>query len=171
MSTVTTNKNFLSPVGMVFTLQRALNCKFTCQQANLPSISGSPVNIPSPFVQIPFGYDTLTFNEFTMTFIVNEDLDNYLELQKWMFSIGFPNSFEQHKAIANQPPGSDSGLVSDGTLLILNSAMKPNFEVNYKNMFPISLSDLQLDTTQSDIEYLTCSASFRYETFDIIKST
>lgn len=171
MSTVTDNKNFLSPVGMAFTLQRALNCKFTCQQANLPSISGNPVNIPTPFVTMPMGYDTITFNEFTMTFIVNEDLDNYLELQSWMFGIGFPESYEQHKGIASATPGSGTGIVSDGTLLIMNSAMKPNFEVTYKNMMPISLSDLQLDVTQEGIEYLVCTASFRYETFEIRKTT
>lgn len=167
MATLTTNKNYLSPVGMNFVLQRAPNTKFTCQQGNIPGLSLGVAEIGTPYTVIPLTGDRLLYNEFSITFLVNEDLDNYLEMVDWMTGIGFPESRGQYAKLDKEPPMSDSGVYSDGTLLVSNSDMNPNFEVVYRNMFPISLSDLQMDVTQSDIEYLVCTASFRYESFKI----
>ena len=40
-----TNKNFLSPIGFVFILEKARNVSFLCQKAEIPPISLGQVDI------------------------------------------------------------------------------------------------------------------------------
>ena len=68
----------------------------------------------------------------------------------------------------NTNPGGDDGVFSDGTLFVLNSAMNPNKEVIFRDLYPSSLSDLPFTTQVNDIDYIECTATFRYRTFDII---
>jgi hypothetical protein len=94
-------------------------------------------------------------------------MDNYFELLEWITGIGFPESRDQYAKLANSGPMSDFTVYSDASVLISDSDKNPNLEVKYKNLFPISLSDIALDVTMSDVDYLICSAVFRYQSFSI----
>ena len=37
----------------------------------------------------------LTFDNLIISFIVDESLENYIQLHKWLFGIGFPKSRQQ----------------------------------------------------------------------------
>ena len=39
--------------------------------------------------------------------------------------------------------------------------------VKFKNLFPVSLTSLSFDATETDINYFTASASFRYTVYNI----
>ena len=55
----------------------------------------------------------------------------------------------------------------DGTLNVLSSSSTPNFKVKFLDMFPVSLSDLDFDATDSDIDYLTANVTFKYTIYNI----
>jgi hypothetical protein len=162
-----TNKNFLSPLGMSFTLQRAPNVRFTCQKANIPGITIGVAEVPTPYISLPFTGDRLVYNELNIEFLINENMDNYFELLEWITGIGFPETRDQYAKLANAGPMSDYTIYSDASVLISDSDKNPNLEVKYKNLFPISLSDIALDVTLSDVDYLLCTAVFRYQSFSI----
>ena len=50
----------------------------------------------------------------------------------------------------------------DGGLHILNSNLRDVAVVKFKNLFPVSLTSLSFDATDTDINYFTASATFRY---------
>ena len=105
----------------------------------------------------------------TVTFRVDEDLNNYLEIYNWLTGIGFPEAFNQYAVVSANVPGSGEGIYSDGTLMILNSAKRPNVEVTFEDMYPTSMTDLNFTTTISDIDYLEASVTFRYKYYKIRK--
>ena len=70
-------------------------------------------------------------------------------------------------AEANNPM-SDDRVFSDASLIINNSAMQPNKEVKFVDCFPVSLSDVPFSTTLADVDYVECTASFKYRKFDIV---
>ena len=86
-----------------------------------------------------------------------------------MVGIGYPDNFGQRSAI--EPPNinlmSGDGVYTDASLIITNSKMNSKFEVIFKDAYPINLSDLQFDSTVTDIDYITCSATFAYRIFTI----
>lgn len=160
------NKNFLSPLGFKFTLTRAPNLNFNVQDVRLPGLSLSDYEQPTPFISIPIA-SHITFNPLSVSFRVGEDMDDYLEIHNWMISLGAPESFDQYKALKNVEPGNPGTVYSDITLLIMNSSMKPNIKVTFYDAFPISLGDLEFNTTDVDVNYIQCTADFKYLRYDI----
>ena len=113
----------------------------------------------------------MEYGDFDITFKVDEDFQNYLEIHNWIRALGFPEQFEERTAISKNPDYSGEGLYSDLSLIILNSAKKPNYEFTFRSAFPTDLSSVEFDTSDDDVDYVTASASFKYMLFDIVKIT
>lgn len=160
------NKNFLSPLGFRFTLTRAPNLTFNVQSARIPGLQLSQAESPTPFVTIPIA-SHITYNPLSVSFRVSEDLDDYLEIYNWMVGLGAPESFAQYKALKDVDPGNPQTVYSDITLLIMNSSMRPNIKVTFKDAFPISIGDLEFNTTDTDVNYIQCTADFEYLKYNI----
>jgi hypothetical protein len=163
---VPANKNFLSPLGFRFTLARAPNLNFNIQDARIPGLQLSQAETPTPFIAIPIA-SHITYSPLSVSFRVGEDMDDYLEIHNWMVGLGSPESFAQYKALKDVEPGNPQTVNSDISLLIMNSSMRPNIKVTFYDAFPISLGDLTFNTTDTDVNYLQCTADFRYLNYKI----
>ncbi|NMJ87327.1 MAG: hypothetical protein EX285_05755 [Thaumarchaeota archaeon] len=126
----------------------------------------------------------MTFGELAVTFRVDENMENYVEVFNWLQYLGFPESFNQSKQLYDQEglkglSGPQDvqrtgrtlgeGPTSDCTLTVLNSASKPNISIDFQDAFPTSISDLQFDTRMADVEFLEATANFRFRQFKIFK--
>jgi hypothetical protein len=58
-------------------------------------------------------------------------------------------------------------IYSDGTLQVMNSSNRVQFEVVFDDMFPYDLSDLTFDATNEDTDYFTAEVSFKYTIYNI----
>jgi len=173
------NRNFLSPVGFKFKLQKAPKVDFFVNSANIPSITlGSAIQTRyGKNIDIPG--DKMNFEDFRLRFLVDENLENYMEIQNWMRGLGFPYSLEQYDDLRNDQtldtiPGLNTGRFyeeSDGTLQILNSNYLVSAQVIYYGMFPTFLSTLQFDATDEDIRYFTAEVNFKYTYYKIVDAT
>ena len=76
------NRNFLSPTGFKFTLERAKKVSYFCNQANIPSLDLGVATRPTYLKDIPTPGDKMEFGDLNIRFLVDEDLGNYMELQK-----------------------------------------------------------------------------------------
>jgi hypothetical protein len=56
---------------------------------------------------------------------------------------------------------------SDATLQVLNNNNIVNFDVVFKDMFPVSLSTVTFDVTAGDNNFLTATATFKYTLYEI----
>lgn len=160
-----TNRNFLSPLGFKFVLSKAPAIEYFVQSVNIPSITMGSPTIPTPFVKVPLAGDHLDFGELNLSFKIDEDMKNYFEIYNWLKGLGFPDNYNQYRNIANL--ATRDGVYSDATLVILTSSKNPNIEVRFKSIFPISLEAVEFDTTQTDVEYVSTSVTFKYQSFDI----
>jgi hypothetical protein len=160
------NKNFLSPLGFKFVLARAPNLNFRVQDVRLPGVQLGEATVPTPFVAMPKP-GKLTYSPLTVTFRVSEDLDDYLEIYNWMINLGATENFEQYKSLTATAPGNPTTVYSDMTLIIMNSAMRSNIQVTFKDAFPINLGDLEFNTTDTDVNYIQTTADFRFMSYSI----
>jgi hypothetical protein len=170
--------DFLRPNAFRFSIKDLPGISFTCQSANLPALQLGFAVQPTPFVDIPIIGDKINFGDFTIRFIVAENMGNYLELYRWLIALGFPKDYNQFKNFAGNRTSSfpfsttTSGeteilAYSDGTLTILDSTNNPKVNIIFKNMFPISLEALDFDISSQTLQYFTAIASFRYTVFEI----
>ena len=164
-----TNKNFLSPIGFVFTLDKARKTSFLCQRAAIPEISLGNVDIPTAG-RIPIPMEgNVVYGEFSIDFIVDEDLRNYMEIHNWIRALGVPDNVAERAAFIKkyQYVEGQEAKYSDGTLQVLNNNNLVNFDVVFKSMFPISLSTIDFDVTQGDNEFLNSTATFKYLMYEV----
>ena len=169
LTTQPQNLNFLSPLGFRFTLKKSPTVNFFCTDANIPSFNLGWATQLTPFTNIAVPGDKPTYGSFRLTFKVDEDFINYLEIYNWITALGFPESFRQYKTLATQPVTSGNRIMSDGTLTILNSAQNPNIEVVFQDMFPVDLSDVNFTTADTTVNYVTATVEFKYTLFTINK--
>lgn len=161
------NQNFQAPQNFKFFIKRAPNLNFFVQKTAIPEIQIDPTWQPTPFTQIPLSGDHITYTPFSVTFKVDEDLKNYIEMLDWLNSLGFPNLYTEYAAKSMRPKTDLSGITSDLQLLILNSSENPTHAVNFVDGFPVFLGGLEFDTTQQDVTFITCTVTFRYTNFYI----
>ena len=167
------NRNFLAPVGFKFTLDRAKSVSFFCNQANIPDITLGVAEQPTWLKDIPVPGDKIQFGDLNLRFLVDEDLKNYMSIQHWIRGLGYPETMKEFSDLESEAtmpanfgqPGDN--IYSDGTLQILNSALVPNFQVVFKDLFPYSLTTLSFDATDTDIEYFTADVSLKYSIYNL----
>ena len=136
---------------------------------NIPGVGLGVAPMATPFIERPTVGDTMTFEDFTMTFMVDEGLKNYQEIFEWMVNIGFPKSHAQYKAktrVDELKRGGEMELYSEITLTILTSKNNPALRCNIHDAFPTSLSGLTYTTQDADTVYLTADVTFSYSCYD-----
>ena len=167
------NRNFLAPTGFKFSLKRSPGVAFFCNQANIPSLDLGIASQPSYLKDIDVPGDKIQFGDLTLRFLVDEDLVNYMEIQNWIRGLGYPESLQEFNELEKEAvlPSNygrvGDNIYSDGTLQILSSNLVAKFNVNFKDMFPYSLSTITFDATDTDIEYYTADVSFKYTIYNL----
>ena len=140
---------------------------------------------------IPDIPDKINYSTLDISFLVDENLNNYKELHDWISGLGFPKNHQQFVDL--QATGADrfqlvrlqvqsqqdqrehltflaeGGTYSDATLTVLSSKNIAKTEIRFSNVYPISLGSLSYDIKASDVDYISVQASFNYLNYDIVQ--
>lgn len=146
------NLNTLSSVQFKFDILRIPNVSFFMQTAMIPGIDMDMPQHDTPRRNYQVTGSKLTYDPLLLTFIVDEDLGNYLEIYRWMQSI--IRTDEEHK---NK---------SDGALHILNGQMNLKAICRFSGIYPASLTELNFGVNDSDNITTVATVTFNYEYFD-----
>jgi len=149
----------------MFNIQKLPDLSFFAQSVNLPGITLGAPEFGNPFNVAPIPGETLTYDQLTVQFLVDEQMANYQAIYNWIVALGFPESYEQYVTFAANDTNNYSELAknySDATLQILGANNQVVKSVQFHDMFPISLDSLQFAGTNTDVQYLIGNATFRY---------
>ena len=163
------NRNFLAPVGFKFTLAKYPKVSFFLNSARIPELSLGTAIQPSYLKDIDVPGEKLTYGDLIIRFLVDENMENYMAMHNWLKGIGFPETPQQ---FADQTTDRDGlrdpkEVFSDGSLHILNSNFKDVAVVKFNDLFPVGLTSLEFDATETDINYFTAEAVMRYTVYNI----
>mgnify|MGYP000102791409 CR=1 FL=1 len=179
------NVNYLQPNAFKLTIDHKhfQNLEFFCQTANIPGIGLGEAVIDTPLKSIPFPGDKVTYQDLAISFLVDENLNNYKEIHDWIIGLGAPQNHTQFSTLrdtgTDRFPGQtttainntvpDGGTYSDATLTVLNSKNIAVTEIRFHNIFPTSLGSLSYDVQASDVNYLQASVDFSYMYYEIVQ--
>ena len=182
--------DYASPTQFRMAINQLPKVEFFITACNLPGINLGEAVFPTPLKQIPIQGDELTFENLSISFLVDENLQNYKELHDWLIGIGFPQSRQQFKNFRSQTanrPGATRGnsqdigdvqpatpispMFSDGTLTILSNKNNPVVEVRFEELSPVALGALSFDQEATDVQYLKATADFNYKYYEIVPLT
>ena len=171
------NRNYMSPLGFKLILTKTPKVDFLCQSANIPQISMGTGIQPSYLKDIPVPGDKVLYDDLSVRFLVDEKMENYLAIYKWMTGLGYPESLGQYDQLRKDDIRTDRIVGDDGdpryfnysdaTLQVLSSNYKPSVLINFKDAFPVSLSTLEFDVSTRDYNFFTASVTFKYTIFNI----
>ena len=186
----TPNKfDYASPIQFRFKMTKLPTVEFFVQSANIPGITLGETTLPTPLKDISMPGDKLTYQSLDVSFLVDENLNNYKEIHDWMTGIGFPQDHKQFADVlatgsdrfsgstastaavgSGKPaPLSEGGIYSDATLIVLNNKNIAKTEIRFQNVYPTSLGSLSYNIRASDVDYLQVNASFNYMYYDIVQ--
>jgi len=163
------NFNYFNPIGFKFEVDKLPNVNFFCQSATLPGLTLGEATQPNPFRDIPTPGDKILFEELTIRFVVDEELENWLEMKDWIFGLGYPNSQEEYAKLSREnssikPRGNK---YSDGVLMILTSNKNAQIKVTFQDLWPVTLSGIQMDSSVAEVDYITADATFAYTIYTV----
>ena len=127
---------------------------------------------PSYLKNIDVPGERLTYGDFTLRFLVDENMENYLSIYEWLTGLGFPETTKEFAEIIKDKDGQrdPKEAFCDGTLRILNSNYREVAKVKFNDLFPTSLTSLDFDATNTDVQYFTAEATFKYTLYKISSS-
>jgi len=181
-----TKLDYASPTQFKFNILKLPKVEYFCTAINVPGVELGTVNQVTPLKDIPQPGDKLTYQDLQVTFLVDENLENYRELHNWLTGLGFP---EDHTQFANlqgagvdrfptsgssvsSEPGkvkygapSAGGTLSDATLMVLTNKNNPVVEIRFRDIFPVSIGPLAYNQQETDVNYLTVNCTFKYEIY------
>ena len=180
-----TKLDYSSPTQFKFSINQLPKVEFFTVAANIPGISLPPATYNTPFKNIPTIGEKPEYEDLTITFIVDEFLENYISIHEWVTGTGFPKSRTQfsdfRSATSNSPTDAksvsvdkvgsatpDKGMYGDATLTILSNKNNPLVEVRFEDVFPTALGGLDYTQTATDVEYLNVQVTFQYKIYEIV---
>jgi hypothetical protein len=122
-----------------------------------PTTFGLPVNIP---------IGNFRFENLQITFKVDENMKNWLEIWNWMRGNGNLDS----SCSALPYSGTNTTLkktTSNAMLLLTNSSYKPKLKVQFKHLFPVSLSGIMFSSVLPESSEVVATAQFAFSGYSI----
>ena len=176
--------DYASPVQFRFKCSKLPTVEFFCQSANIPGISIGSASMPTGLKDIPIPGEKVSYQDLAISFLVDENLNNYKEIHDWIIGLGAPQNHTQFSTLrdtgtdrfpgqtTNSPNNNtvpDGGTYSDATLTVLNSKNIAVTEIRFDNIFPTSLGALSYDVQASDVNYLQSNVDFSYMYYEIVQ--
>ena len=183
-----TKFDYASPTQFKFQITKLPKVEYFCTAVNLPGLNATATTQPTPLRDIPLPGEKLSYEPLEMTFLVDENIENFREIAGWLQGLNFPADREQFRKLeesgkdrfptdGKDAKTTDAGKVkfgatplgpalSDATLNILTSKNTPNVEVRFSDVFPVSLTGLNFSQNAGDVDYLTASVTFQYKLYE-----
>jgi hypothetical protein len=160
------NRNFLSPIGFKFLLAEYPKIPYFAQSANIPSMNLGIQQQSTPLRQLPLeGF--ITYDPLNLTFLIDEDMENYMILHNWIRALGTPDTYQERGVFTESKKKQNKEFRTDATLAILNSNFNLNLNCVFQDIIPQSLSAMEFNATIDGTEYATASVSFTYAAYQV----
>ena len=163
------NINPLQSNGFMFAINKLPEVTFFCQEVEIPSMSLPAAQAATPLSDLFMSGDKIEFSELNITFLIDENMNNYKAIYDWMVGLGKPADTEQYAAFMRRDVmalGDATRSSSDGVLQVLGSSNNQVRVVTFRDLVPVALQSLQLQSTTTDTQYLAGSATFRYTLYE-----
>lgn len=153
VSTERQDINFLAPNNfqLVIDNQSFKNTQLTVQKVSIPDISLPKANVSGPMRNFGMSGDKMEYAPLEITFVIDEDLDNYKEIHDWMLG-----------QLTIEDNGTAAAKTRDITLIINTSHNNTTKQITFADAYPVSLSSVPFEADVADVEYMTASVTFEY---------
>ena len=170
------NKSILNRNNFRLLVDKIPTVEYYVRTVNIPGVQfGETVQSAGVGLDAFFPGDKATFDTLEVSFLVDEDLGNFIEIYNWIDSIvplSDPALYGSFTGTArdnrNRLASVDNDLnqYSDITLVINTNKNIPNRYIRFHDCFPTALGSIELESG-ADAEPALVNVSFRFSYYDI----
>lgn len=167
------NTDLLQPTKFILSFPRISSTQFFCQAVNVPGLSAGSPSQSTPFSDLPIPGDKIQYEEMNITFLVDEELQSWLQIHDWIKGLTFPKEFEEYQNLDKMSRYANNKKFpqyADAELITLSAGSNPKVKFHFVDVFPVSLSGFDMDIRLSSENIITASASFKYKRYDVVKA-
>jgi hypothetical protein len=159
-----TERNLTMPTNFRFVLPRVPNAVYFCQSVSFPNTSCPQLNVATGWMPLKLPGSEVSHENLTFTFLVDEDMTNYREIQEW-----FRKLLAMAYASESVFPAKD-WLNEQCQLIMLSNKKEPLIKFTFSGVFPTNLSALSFDNTDTEGKFTTATVTlgftyYRMESF------
>ena len=160
------NPNLLSNVSFNMAIAKFPHIDFYVQSVTLPGVSLSEITVPTGPYRIPYKEisGSAQFEPLTVTFMIDEDMNNYFELWNWVQIVAGIKTQEYIELMSSDP--MKSGVKTDIMLNVLTSHRNNNIEFKFIDAFPSGVEAVTFDFRSPSVDYQPMTVSFTYSHFE-----
>lgn len=158
-----TNQNLLLNVNFRLIINSLPNVEFFCTSVTFPPMKVHPVTLNTPQGTIFSPSDNLEYGALEIHFLVDEDMNNYFEIVKWMKKIGIPYS----SGAKSLYTGGRYNPYSDMTLIVMDNNGTPTRNIIFTDAFPIDIGGTSFDSGAETPSTPKCLATFAFNWYEI----
>lgn len=168
------NINPLRLQSYQFTIQKLPELTYFVSTTEVPQMTLGVQTQSSTVHDIKIPGETMDYGDLTIEFQIDEELKNWNAIYFWMVGLGYPEGHNLYQAYINakinenQPNELMKGY-SDGSLIILDSQNNPKQVFTFVDLFPVSLSGMRFDSSNTDNPIAMASVTFAYSYYYINK--
>jgi hypothetical protein len=156
------NTSFLQSTKYTFIIPNLPFARYFCQSVNLPGVSASEIEVATPFSSTYRHPTKISYEQFSISFLIDEDIRVWEETYKWLVSITRPESNKQYIKYRDK----DASPYQDGVLTLNTNSNLPNLRIKFRNVFPVALGGIQFSSINSADSTPTADLTFRYDLFE-----
>lgn len=157
------NRNDMRNNRFVFTAAGMPQLPYFVTSANVPGLNLGEFRVPTPLTDYPMPGDKIMFEPLVVRYKVDERLETFLGLQRWMRGLAFPEGHAEHAAMTEHMP---KGTMDCGLSFRTNLGDLEAFFVHFKNCWPTALEGVDFDVGDGQVP-VTSTATLVYSTYDI----
>jgi hypothetical protein len=160
------NGNFLMNNGYQLIIPKFPHVQFFANAFTFPGLTLPMSKIENPFTAIPVPGEKVEYEPITITFIVDEDLNNYEEVYKWLTSIAFDTDNLKFTTYQGKNSGQELGQQDIKVITLTNKGNK-NVVFTFIDAIPVSLSGFSMTQQDPITNYVQATVTFEYTNFTI----
>lgn len=159
------NSNFL------FQMDKIKNIDYWLTDIMVPDITIGRIDFSSPHYMVKYTGTSIEFSDLIITFIVDEEMNTYEKLLKWMLYLNSLSILpENQKNTTSQELTQIINTTLGNALFTFFNNTKNTIikKIKFYNIWPYGLSSLDLTTRDNEFEIMTCNCSFTYDRFEFL---
>jgi hypothetical protein len=162
LTTIPTNTSMLQANKFTFVFPNLPFARYFCQNVSIPGVSTTAIGVPTPFTTSFRHGTSLSYEDFSINAIIDEEMMVWEETYKWLKGLTRPTEYEDYiKGKAN-----NGEIYHDAILTINTNANIPNVRIKFHNCHPTNLGSVRFSVSETADTILTADITFRYDYFE-----
>lgn len=157
MATLTGDSFILSKQdNAVLEIEDMKEVSFFVTEFSIPAISTGTTPVPNPFLEFNAPGSKLSYEPYDISLLLAENLSNWIAIRDWILEGNSGITFNTRDITRRT-----------GSILVTSNNGNPIFTIILKNMFPISMSEVNFDLQQAEPLPPTFTVNFSFESYDL----